>query len=105
MTVRLATKADEAQLVAICHELHAENGLGSMNESMVREMLSRAFEKRGGIVGCIDGQNGIEAVTFLLITNLWYDERYHLEELFVFIRPQYRHSNHHNELIEFNKNC
>lgn len=103
MTVRLATKADEPQLMALCHSLHEENGLGQMNEEMVREMLSRAFEKRGGIIGVIDGPKGIEAATMLLITHVWYDEHYHLEELFVHVLPEYRHSSHHNDLIEFNK--
>lgn len=105
MTVRLATKADEPQLMALCHSLHEENGLGNMNEAMVAEMLSRAFEKRGGIIGVIDGPKGIEAGTLLLITTLWYDDRYHLEELFVHVLPEARHSSHHNDLIEFNKTC
>jgi hypothetical protein len=105
MTPRLATKADEPQLLALCHELHAENGLGAMNDAMVTEMLHRAFEKRGGIIGVIDGPNGIEAATVILITTIWYDDHYHLEELLLFVKPQFRHSSHHNDLIAFNQQC
>lgn len=101
MTVRLATKADEAQLVALCHELHAENGLCSMDDSLVSEMLSRAFEKRGGIIGVIDGPQGIEACIYLLLSHIWYSQDYHIEELFNFVSKPYRSSNHSMDLIEF----
>ena len=94
MTPRLATRADEAELIALCHELHRENGLQKMDDDMVREMLWRAFDRKGGVVGVIEGEDGIEAAICLLITSIWYSRDHHLEELFAFVRRPFRKSNH-----------
>ena len=103
--VRLATRADEPALMQICRELHKENGLFEMHDDMVREMLDRAFDRKGGIVGVIDGEKMIEAVLFMIISTFWYSRDNHLEELFSYVRPAARKSNHAASLIGFAKEC
>ena len=103
--VRLATRADASELLAMCRELHAENGLGAMDEDMVVDVLERTFDKRGGIVGVIDGKSGIEAAICMLITSIWYHQEHHIEELFSFVRVPYRKSNHSLTLVNFAKKC
>jgi len=103
--VRLATRNDKPDLVALCHELHADNGLFPMDEEMVDEMLERAFNRRGGIIGVIDGDDKIAACIYILISNFWYSRQNHLEELFSFVRPEHRKSKHAATLIEFAQKC
>lgn len=104
--VRLATRADEAQLMEICRALHKENGLFAMDEDMVRGMLHRAFNRQGGMIGVIDGDKEIAAVIYMLLSNFWYSRDNHLEELFAFVKPAYRKPpGHAIALIEFGKRC
>src|SRR5215469_8131893 len=105
--VRLATRQDEEQLMALCHALHADNGLFSMDEDMVRAMLHRAFDRQGGIVGVIDGDKELAAAIYMLLSNFWYSRDNHLEELFSFIRPPYRNGRYHyiDQLADFAKDC
>jgi GNAT superfamily N-acetyltransferase len=105
MTVRLATQKDEAQLMQLCHALHADNGLFGVDDEMVKAMLYRAFDRKGGLVGVIDGGNEIAAATFLLLSNFWYSKDTHLEELFSFVKPAYRKSDYARQLLEFAKKC
>ena len=103
--VRLATRADETQMFDLCKALHAENGLFAMNDDAVHEMLNRAFDKKGGIIGVIDGDGGIAGAIYMLISRFWYSQDNHLEELFSFIRPQSRKSNYATDLVSFAKRC
>jgi hypothetical protein len=104
--VRLATREDEPELMGLCHELHAENGLATMDDRMVRAMLARAFNRQGGIIGVIgEPAKTLEAFIYILISNLWYTSDHHLEELASFVRPKYRSLQHANSLINFAKRC
>jgi hypothetical protein len=103
--VRLATRADEADLMRLCKELHADNGIFEMDDSMVREMLDRAFNRNGGIIGVIDGKSEIAGAIYMLISSFWYSRDNHLEELFNFIRAPYRKSDYALSLVEFAKKC
>jgi hypothetical protein len=106
ISVRLATKQDEDQLMDLCRALHEDNGLFTFDADMVRGMLYRAFNREGGLIGVIDGDNEIAAGIFMLISNFWYSQDNHLEELFSFVRPTYRKSrNHFDELSEFAERC
>lgn len=103
--VRLATRADETDLMRLCRQLHSDNGIFEMDDAMVRAMLHRAFNREGGIIGVIDGKNEIEAALYMLISNFWYSTQHHLEELFSFVREPYRRSTHAAELIKFAERC
>ncbi len=103
--VRIATRADEAQLMNVLRDVHRESGLFNLDEEMARAMFYRAFNRQGGLVGVIDGKNEIEACIYLLISNFWYSRDNHLEELFNFVRPAYRKSNHAAAMLTFAKQC
>jgi hypothetical protein len=105
MTVRIGTRKDEAQLMDLCHALHADNGIFSMDDELVGKMLDRAFDRKGGIIGIIDADNEIAAAIYMVFSHFWYSNDIHLEELFNFVRPQYRKSNFARELLEFAKHC
>ncbi len=104
--VRLATRDDEPQLMAMCRELHAENGLFKMDEDATIAMLNRAFDRQGGIIGVIDAENEIAAVIYMLLSTFWYSKEDHLEELFAYVRPKHRKpAGHAAALIAFAKEC
>jgi hypothetical protein len=105
MTVRLAQRSDEPQLISLCKELHEDNGIFSMDDDLVREMLYRTFDRKGGIIGVVDGEDEIAGAILMMLSNFWYSREIHLEELFNFVRPKYRKSNFARELLEFAKSC
>jgi len=117
-TVRLADREEEEELMIMCREIHAENGLVSMDEDRVRAMLHRAFDKQGGIIGVIGEPGSLEAIIMIVMTNFWSSNDTHLEELFSYVRRPFRtrrlnkanefkviHKPHAEALIHFAKDC
>ena len=105
MTVRMATQKDEVQLMEICRALHSDNGVFPMDDDLVRAMLYRHFNKQGGIIGVIDGNNELAAATCISFSHMWYSHTIHLEQLFDFVRPKYRKSDLAKQLLNFAKEC
>lgn len=105
VTVRLATRADEPDVMRLLHLMHAEGGMGRLDEGSAREMFDRAFDRKGGIIGAIDCDGKMCAMIYLLITRWWYTLDNHLEELFNFVHPDYRHTNYAISMIDFAKKC
>ena len=105
MSVRIATRDDREEIFRLLQMLHEENGIYSMDEGAVYEMMDRAFDRKGGIIGVIGGAGDIQGVIFLLISRHWYTRDNHLEELLNFVRPDCRRSAHAKTLIEFAKSC
>lgn len=103
--VRLATPADREGIMALCRMLHAENGLFPMEEDLVEETIQRAFDRKGGIIGVIGAPGQLEGIIYMLVSNFWYSRKPHLEELFNFVHPDHRKSEHAKALIEFAKKC
>ncbi len=103
--VRKADAGDEDELVAMCHELHRENGIFTMSDDRVRAMLRHAFDRKGGIIGVIGERGKLQGSIYLLVTQIWYTDDYHIEELWNFVRPDYRKSDNAKEFIAFAKRC
>ena len=103
--VRLAQPSEEDDLMEMCRMLHEENGLFPMSEERVRQVLKMAFERKGGILGVIGAPGKIEAMICMLISQIWYWDQWHLDELFSYCRPEYRKSNNAKLLIQFAKRC
>ncbi len=103
--VRKAKRIDEPELMEMCRQLHQENAMFAMNEDKVRDMLRRAFDGEGGIIGALGPTGGIQGAIYLLITSFWYSNDFCLEELYSFVLPAYRKSNNAKELVGFAKKC
>lgn len=104
MTVRIATRADEERIMALCRDLHTENALLPMSEDRVRETIERAFSRDGGIIGVI-GRPGepLRGIIYVIIGRLWYSDDWVLEELFSYVPPEHRRSTYAQDLIDFAK--
>jgi hypothetical protein len=103
--VRLARPEDEEPVYRLLLELYAENALLPMSERKVREAITAGTRGKGGIVGVIDGPQGIEASIGMTFSSFWYTEAVHLNELWCFVHPDHRQSTHAKRLIEFGKWC
>lgn len=91
--------------MAMCRLLQEENGLFPMSESRVRNVLKLAFDRKGGVLGVIGNPGAIEAMIFMLISQMWCSEQWHLEELFNYVRPEHRRTNNAKVLMQFAKRC
>jgi GNAT superfamily N-acetyltransferase len=103
--VRLARPEDEERLYALLLHLYEENALLPMSEKKVRAAIRAGTRGEGGIVGVIEGANGIEASIGMAFSQFWYTEAWHLNELWCFVHPDHRRSTHARRLIEFAKWC
>ena len=103
--VRLATSEDESDVMNLLHLMHAESGLMPLDEMRAKEMFQRAFQRKGAIIGVIGKVGDIRAMIYLLISQFWYTNQFHLEEVFNFVRPDHRESNYAGQMITFAKKC
>lgn len=106
--VRIATRADEQEIMQLLHIMHSENGMMPLDETCASEFFSRAFDKKGGIIGVIGQPGNIKAQIYLLITRFWYTSENHLEECFNYVRYDCRIPNKYNyarTLIRFAQRC
>lgn len=103
--VRKAVPSDEPDLMALCHELHEDNAQFTMSDRKVEEMMKRAFNGGGAIIGAIGPVGRVEGAILLLIDTFWYTDDWSLHEIFNFVRPAYRKSTYAKDLINFGKRC
>lgn len=103
--VRKATLADLPELMEMCRELHLENAQFTMNDAKVTEMIQRAFNGKGAVIGVLGSTGTIEGAILLLINSWWYTDEFCLEEIFSYVRPAFRKSTNAKELITFGKRC
>ena len=103
--VRIATRADEAEIIQLLHVMHFENGMMPLDENCASEFFSRAFDRKGGIIGVIGDVGDIRAMIYLLVTRFWYTSTNHLEECFNFVRPDMRKTDYARTLIKFAQKC
>lgn len=107
--VRPATPDDEDEIMLLLGQMHAEGGLLPLSEMRARDMFRRAFRKEGAVMGVVGAPGDIKAMIYLLISNYWYTEAFHLEELFNFVRPDVRNtpdgSKLADQMIEYAKKC
>ena len=89
----------------LCHELHKENGIFTMDVPKVHGMLDKAFDRQGGLLAGIGSVGKLEGLLYLMMSSFWYTTDTHWEELFLYVRPQHRKSRNAVELLKFAKWC
>jgi hypothetical protein len=103
--VRMARPEDEEPVYRLLLHLYDENALLPMSETKVRATIRAGTRGEGGIIGVIDGRDGIEASIGMTLSSFWYSDVCHLNELWCFVHPDHRASTHARRLIEFGKWC
>ena len=105
MTVRLATRRDEPAIYDLLLLLYAENAMAEIAPRKVQRVIKAATRARGGIIGVVDGHDGIVASVGLKLDQWWYSDEWHLGEMWVHIHPDHRDESHERDLIAFAKQC
>lgn len=102
--VRKALISDRGRILQMCRENHVENGQFSFSERKVTEMIDRAFNGGGAVIGVV-GRERIEGMIVLLISQFWYTEDWCLEELQNYVSPEFRKSTNAKDMIRFAQRC
>lgn len=110
--IRAATLSDHQEVWRLFLQAHSENGIFKLAPAKVEFFIQRALNPgaihpadtgpRGQIV-VIGPPGKLEAICFVLIGSFWYSEDRHLEELLVYVDPEYRASGHAKALIDWMK--
>jgi len=98
--VRLATKADEAQIFSLLMVMHAEMGFFGVNESKVIAGIKIATERQGGIIYVIEDNGRIVATLGMVFATEWYSDDEFLAERWNFVHPDYRRTDYARKLLE-----
>ena len=101
--VRLAVKEDLNEVISLGRDLHFENGLMSLSDEAITKAATDAVNGTNGIIGVIGAPGHIEGLILLQFRRFWYSDTDHLEELNIYVKPQYRRSENAKALIEFAK--
>lgn len=83
--------------------LHAENAMMPLSLQRVEDAARRGIAQDMAMIGIIGDVGKAEAMIGLTVGRFWYTDSFHLEELFAFVRPEFRKSNNAKALIEFAK--
>lgn len=105
-TVIGATLDDLPELMSLLRVMHSEGGMFDLDEDCARAFYLRTLRDKEGIIGVIRGEGSeIRAAIHLLIARFWYTSKYHVEEVYNFVRPEFRRSNYADAMLRFAKNA
>src|SRR5882724_6262045 len=102
-SVRLATHEDREPIIGLCKLLHGENGLFPLSLSRVQNMLDRAFNREGAIIGVIGDVGEPVATIYLGINQVAYSDAFSITEEFNFVHPDHRRSDFAKQLLAYAK--
>ena len=109
-TVRIAKPEDHAEVWRLFLTGYKENGIFPLAPDKVEYFISRALwperiaptdTGQRGVIGVIGPSNGLEALAFLVIGEVWYTTDKHIGDCFVFVDPEHRKSRHAKALLEW----
>ena len=110
--VRVAKPYDAPEVWRLFLQTHRENGLFTIAPQKVTLLMDRALHPEAipptdtgprAQIGVIGNPGRLEAVAFILISSFWYSDDLHLEELLVYVDPEYRASNHCQACVNWMK--
>lgn len=103
--VSAALPEDEDSIFQMLLGLHEENGIFQVDEGRVRSFIREATEHRGGVIGVIRGDSGLEASVGMTLDQWWYTTDWCLSERWLYVLPEFRRENHARRLVDYAKHC
>ena len=106
LKIRLGTTADMDEVMQLAIAAAAENGLLDANPVLLAKTIWPKLNLQTGLIGCIGKPGGkIEGMVVLQIGKLFYSDETCLEELTLYVHPDYRNAKggRAHKLIEFSK--
>lgn len=106
--VRMATEKDEKAVFDLIMADLKENAIkvAPVSEDRVCAHIFAATRKKGGMMGLIDGPEGMPvALVLLLPSQWWWSNAYYLQEQITFVHPDHRKSQHVDALLQWARWC
>ncbi len=101
--VRAAQPEDYPQIMQLCKELHEENGAAGVDWQKVQQIIIDGINRDAAMIGLIGQVGAIEAIIYLNFSAMWYSEEVFLQELFAYVRPDFRRTKNAKALLRFAK--
>jgi len=93
LKIRLATTADMDEVMQLAAAAAKENGLLEANPELLVRAVWPKLNLQTGLIGCIGKPSGkIEGMVVLQIGKLFYSNEICLEELVLYVHPDYRNA-------------
>jgi GNAT superfamily N-acetyltransferase len=100
--MRTASLDDLDEVIAVCRELHRENGAFDSEDDLAIPVIARTLAGNG-VIGMIGKSGAAEATISFHAANMWYSREPLLEEHWAYVRPEFRRSNNAKNLLCFAK--
>ena len=103
--VRVATREDLFDILDLAKLVHEEIGFFNLKEIKVAEAIWPQLDQKNGIIGVIGKRGKLEGAIILRIASYWYSDKHFLEEMCIFVHPDYRNAKDSRiqKLIGFSK--
>lgn len=105
--VRIADLRDETEIMRLMNEAHQEQPLAALAPQKLSLYIKVCtypnVAERKGIIGVIDGKEGIEAYFFAIFGQWWFSDEWRIEELSTYVGQDFRGGSHFTDLIQFAK--
>ena len=110
--VRIGRPEDHREIWRLILQGHKEIGTFELSPEKVQWFMTRALAPHTipsgdmgprGIIGVIGSEGALEGMAFILISEFWYTNDKHLEEILVYVDPECRKSRHAKALIDWMK--
>lgn len=101
LPIRIAGPGDREAVLGLIRLLHKENGLFSLSEEKIQWHVDRAIAQDGAIIGVMGPSDNMVAGIYIDIERPYYSDDLQLTELFNFVHPAHRKSEHGRNLIRF----
>lgn len=101
--IRVATSKDEYGIFLLAKMAHEENAVAPMDEGKVIDKIRLGTQGKGGLIGVADNGNGLEGIIMMELAQQWYSNEWFLSELFAFVHPAHRRTEHAKHLLQFSK--
>lgn len=105
MTVRAAVPADYPHIISMAERLWAENAHDEIDYPTAEAAIMEAINRNKAMIGIIGGVGDIQGIVFLRFASFWYSKRVFLEELFLYVPPEHRHTHNARKLLTFAKDA
>ena len=101
--VRFAEPADYPQIISMAEELHAENGHSSIDYPTAEAAIMQAINRDKSMIGLVGDVGAIRGIVMLRFANFWCSKDVFLDELLLYVHPDYRKTAVAKALINFAK--
>jgi GNAT superfamily N-acetyltransferase len=101
--VRAARPDDYPEIMQMCADLHEENGAVDVDWPTVEATIMRGINNDMAMIGVIGKTGSIEAMGYIKFSSMWYSKTPMLEELFMYVKPEYRRTPNAKTLLRWVK--